>query len=188
MPGFDTSKARIVQHYATATNTNANTNNTVSFQVSPADESPEKLISPDPSIGPTAAELILPWRRDRSYQSIGKCCILVKIFFFFLNRTSSAFNDDTHKHMYTQHIYIYKYIKHCISLSIIASINSHQLIIQKKKNEKKKTKHSVWRVRRGMKCNCGIHVNYMTLRRIYQKHIFSIRWLGATTAYSKEKC
>uniref|UniRef100_A0A1B0FQR5 Sodium/hydrogen exchanger n=1 Tax=Glossina morsitans morsitans TaxID=37546 RepID=A0A1B0FQR5_GLOMM len=70
LPGFDTSKARIVQHYATATNTNANTNNTVSFQVSPADESPEKLISPDPSIGPTAAELILPWRRDRSYQSI----------------------------------------------------------------------------------------------------------------------
>ncbi|KAL9928075.1 na[+]/H[+] hydrogen exchanger 2 isoform 4-T4 [Glossina fuscipes fuscipes] len=75
LPGFDTSKARIVQHYATATNTNANTNNTVSFQVSPADESPEKLISPDPSIGPTAAELILPWRRDRSYQSIAENAI-----------------------------------------------------------------------------------------------------------------
>uniref|UniRef100_A0A1A9WZR1 Sodium/hydrogen exchanger n=1 Tax=Glossina brevipalpis TaxID=37001 RepID=A0A1A9WZR1_9MUSC len=70
LPGFDASKARIVQHYATTTNTNANTNHTISFQVSPADESPEKLISPDPSIGPTAAELILPWRRDRSYQSI----------------------------------------------------------------------------------------------------------------------
>lgn len=39
----------------------------------PAD-SPERLPSPDPVIGSTAAEMILPWRRDRSYQSIGKCC------------------------------------------------------------------------------------------------------------------
>ncbi|XP_037918572.1 sodium/hydrogen exchanger 3 isoform X9 [Hermetia illucens] len=49
LPGFDSSKARIVQHYSSQ------------------GSSPEKLLSPD--IGPTAAELILPWRRDRSYQS-----------------------------------------------------------------------------------------------------------------------
>ncbi|XP_070133885.1 sodium/hydrogen exchanger 3 isoform X13 [Drosophila bipectinata] len=57
LPGFDASKARIVvQHYAPK-----------------VDDSPEpELDSPDPPVGPTAAELILPWRRDRSYQSIGK--------------------------------------------------------------------------------------------------------------------
>ncbi|XP_033149551.1 sodium/hydrogen exchanger 3 isoform X5 [Drosophila busckii] len=53
LPGFDASKARIVQHYAPKLE----------------DAQPE-LDSPDPSVGPTAAELILPWRRDRSYQSI----------------------------------------------------------------------------------------------------------------------
>ncbi|XP_044572479.1 sodium/hydrogen exchanger 3 isoform X9 [Drosophila ananassae] len=55
LPGFDASKARIVvQHYAPK-----------------VDDSPEpELDSPDPPVGPTAAELILPWRRDRSYQSI----------------------------------------------------------------------------------------------------------------------
>ncbi|XP_034129481.1 sodium/hydrogen exchanger 3 isoform X18 [Drosophila guanche] len=53
LPGFDASKARIVvQHYA------------------PKAEDPDsELDSPD-QVGPTAAELILPWRRDRSYQSI----------------------------------------------------------------------------------------------------------------------
>ncbi|XP_055920108.1 uncharacterized protein LOC129951805 isoform X6 [Eupeodes corollae] len=50
LPGFDSSKARIVKHYASKS------------------ESPEKIITPD--IGPTAAELILPWRRERSSQSI----------------------------------------------------------------------------------------------------------------------
>ncbi|XP_068140089.1 LOW QUALITY PROTEIN: sodium/hydrogen exchanger 3 [Drosophila tropicalis] len=56
LPGFDVSKARIVQHYAPKVDD---------------DQSPEQeLDSPDPSVGPTAAELILPWRRDRSYQSI----------------------------------------------------------------------------------------------------------------------
>lgn len=64
LPGFDASKARIVQHYATPNSRERS-----------ASESPEKLLSPDPPIGPTAAELILPWRRDRSYQSIGKCRI-----------------------------------------------------------------------------------------------------------------
>ncbi|XP_075153023.1 na[+]/H[+] hydrogen exchanger 2 isoform X4 [Haematobia irritans] len=59
LPGFDASKARIVQHYATPSSRERSTS-----------ESPEKLLSPDPPIGPTAAELILPWRRDRSYQSI----------------------------------------------------------------------------------------------------------------------
>ncbi|TMW53182.1 hypothetical protein DOY81_001725, partial [Sarcophaga bullata] len=60
LPGFDASKARIVQHYAAPSSQHS------------ASESPERLISPDdPPIGPTAAELILPWRRDRSYQSIG---------------------------------------------------------------------------------------------------------------------
>ncbi|KAH8377821.1 hypothetical protein KR093_007242 [Drosophila rubida] len=54
LPGFDASKARIVQHYAPK-----------------LEEGPQQeLNSPDPSVGPTAAELILPWRRDRSYQSI----------------------------------------------------------------------------------------------------------------------
>ncbi|XP_016970763.1 sodium/hydrogen exchanger 3 isoform X5 [Drosophila rhopaloa] len=55
LPGFDASKARIVvQHYAPK-----------------VDDSPETdLDSPDQAVGPTAAELILPWRRDRSYQSI----------------------------------------------------------------------------------------------------------------------
>ncbi|XP_026843062.1 sodium/hydrogen exchanger 3 isoform X1 [Drosophila persimilis] len=53
LPGFDASKARIVvQHYAPK-----------------ADDPDSELDSPDP-VGPTAAELILPWRRDRSYQSI----------------------------------------------------------------------------------------------------------------------
>ncbi|KAI8118670.1 Sodium/hydrogen exchanger 1 [Lucilia cuprina] len=61
LPGFDASKARIVQHYAAPS----------SSQHDSSCESPEKLLSPDdPPIGPTAAELILPWRRDRSYQSI----------------------------------------------------------------------------------------------------------------------
>ncbi|EDW89966.1 sodium/hydrogen exchanger 3 isoform X27 [Drosophila yakuba] len=55
LPGFDASKARIVvQHYAPR-----------------ADDYPDTdLESPEQAIGPTAAELILPWRRDRSYQSI----------------------------------------------------------------------------------------------------------------------
>lgn len=68
LPGFDASKARIVQHYATPSSSS-----TAREPRSPS-ESPEKLLSPDPPIGPTAAELILPWRRDRSYQSIGKFC------------------------------------------------------------------------------------------------------------------
>lgn len=55
LPGFDASKARIVQHYSTSKSENG---------------SPEKLLTPD--VGPTAAESILPWRRDRSYQCIGK--------------------------------------------------------------------------------------------------------------------
>nr|XP_016936085.1 sodium/hydrogen exchanger 3 isoform X14 [Drosophila suzukii] len=55
LPGFDASKARIVvQHYAPKVDDGAETD----------------LESPDQAIGPTAAELILPWRRDRSYQSI----------------------------------------------------------------------------------------------------------------------
>ncbi|XP_032595593.1 sodium/hydrogen exchanger 3 isoform X9 [Drosophila grimshawi] len=54
LPGFDASKARIVQHYAPK-----------------LEDGPQQdLGSPDPPVGPTAAELILPWRRDRSYQSI----------------------------------------------------------------------------------------------------------------------
>ncbi|XP_053959826.1 uncharacterized protein LOC128864276 isoform X2 [Anastrepha ludens] len=53
LPGFDASKARIVQHYSTPKSENG---------------SPEKLLTPD--VGPTAAESILPWRRDRSYQCI----------------------------------------------------------------------------------------------------------------------
>ncbi|XP_030568985.1 sodium/hydrogen exchanger 3 isoform X3 [Drosophila novamexicana] len=53
LPGFDASKARIVQHYAPK-----------------LDDDQQDLDSPDPPVGPTAAELILPWRRDRSYQSI----------------------------------------------------------------------------------------------------------------------
>nr|XP_036222366.1 sodium/hydrogen exchanger 3 isoform X21 [Bactrocera oleae] len=53
LPGFDASKARIVQHYSTSKSENG---------------SPEKLLTPD--VGPTAAESILPWRRDRSYQCI----------------------------------------------------------------------------------------------------------------------
>ncbi|XP_023179940.2 sodium/hydrogen exchanger 3 isoform X12 [Drosophila hydei] len=54
LPGFDASKARIVQHYAPK-----------------LEDGPQpELDSPDPPVGPTAAELILPWRRDRSYQSI----------------------------------------------------------------------------------------------------------------------
>lgn len=65
LPGFDASKARIVQHYAAAPSSQPPHHSN--------SESPEKLLSPDdPPIGPTAAELILPWRRDRSYQSIGK--------------------------------------------------------------------------------------------------------------------
>ncbi|XP_013098841.2 uncharacterized protein LOC106081447 isoform X2 [Stomoxys calcitrans] len=64
LPGFDASKARIVQHYATP-----------SSHERSGSESPEKLLSPDPPIGPTAAELILPWRRDRSYQSIAEHAI-----------------------------------------------------------------------------------------------------------------
>ncbi|KAH8271932.1 hypothetical protein KR044_011828 [Drosophila immigrans] len=54
LPGFDASKARIVQHYAPKLE----------------DGPQQELDSPDPPVGPTAAELILPWRRDRSYQSI----------------------------------------------------------------------------------------------------------------------
>ncbi|XP_061400196.1 uncharacterized protein LOC133335919, partial [Musca vetustissima] len=65
LPGFDASKARIVQHYATPSSSSAAREPSHS-----PSESPEKLLSPDPPIGPTAAELILPWRRDRSYQSI----------------------------------------------------------------------------------------------------------------------
>ncbi|XP_020713139.1 uncharacterized protein LOC101449801 isoform X3 [Ceratitis capitata] len=53
LPGFDASKARIVQHYSTPKSES---------------DSPEKLLTPD--VGPTAAESILPWRRDRSYQCI----------------------------------------------------------------------------------------------------------------------
>lgn len=63
LPGFDSSKARIVQHYSSQ------------------GSSPEKLLSPD--IGPTAAELILPWRRDRSYQSFG---MFVQAYCFTLFR------------------------------------------------------------------------------------------------------
>ncbi|XP_037811908.1 sodium/hydrogen exchanger 3 isoform X3 [Lucilia sericata] len=67
LPGFDASKARIVQHYAAPSS---------SSQHNSSCESPEKLLSPDdPPIGPTAAELILPWRRDRSYQSIAENAI-----------------------------------------------------------------------------------------------------------------
>ncbi|XP_058980777.1 uncharacterized protein LOC101896141 isoform X4 [Musca domestica] len=69
LPGFDASKARIVQHYATPSSSS-----TAREPRSPS-ESPEKLLSPDPPIGPTAAELILPWRRDRSYQSIAENAI-----------------------------------------------------------------------------------------------------------------
>lgn len=47
LPGFDSSKARIVKHYSSR-------------------PSPER----EPIL-PTAAETFLPWRRDRSYQSFG---------------------------------------------------------------------------------------------------------------------
>lgn len=49
LPGFDASKARFVKQYSTKS-------------------SPEKSAL---EILPTAAELMLPWRRDRSYQSLG---------------------------------------------------------------------------------------------------------------------
>lgn len=51
LPGFETSKARFVKQHSTT-----------------ARPSPEKLSL---EIVPTAAELLLPWRRDRSYQSFG---------------------------------------------------------------------------------------------------------------------
>ncbi|KAG4073521.1 hypothetical protein HA402_000745 [Bradysia odoriphaga] len=50
LPGFDASKARFVKQYSTKS-------------------SPEKSAL---EILPTAAELMLPWRRDRSYQSLGE--------------------------------------------------------------------------------------------------------------------
>lgn len=49
LPGFDASKARFIKQYSTRA-------------------SPEKSAM---EIVPTAAELMLPWRRDRSYQSLG---------------------------------------------------------------------------------------------------------------------
>lgn len=49
LPGFDTSKARFATQYSTRS-------------------SPEKSVM---EIVPTAAELMLPWRRDHSYQSFG---------------------------------------------------------------------------------------------------------------------
>lgn len=49
LPGFDPSKARIVKHY--------------SSRPSPDMDSMDIL--------PTAAESLLPWRRDKSYQSFG---------------------------------------------------------------------------------------------------------------------
>lgn len=49
LPGFDTSKARFATQYSTRS-------------------SPEKSVM---EILPTAAELMLPWRRDHSYQSFG---------------------------------------------------------------------------------------------------------------------
>ncbi|XP_073826423.1 na[+]/H[+] hydrogen exchanger 2 isoform X6 [Musca autumnalis] len=72
LPGFDASKARIVQHYATPSSSSGAREQQPTYSGS---ESPEKLLSPDPPIGPTAAELILPWRRDRSYQSIAEHAI-----------------------------------------------------------------------------------------------------------------
>lgn len=67
LPGFDTSKARIVKHYSTK-------------------PSPER----EPIL-PTAAETFLPWRRDRSYQSFGTLrlaiidnfVLLLQLFFKF---------------------------------------------------------------------------------------------------------
>lgn len=49
LPGFDSTKARFVKQYSTRS-------------------SPERTAM---EIVPTAAELMLPWRRDRSYQSLG---------------------------------------------------------------------------------------------------------------------
>lgn len=51
LPGFDASKARFVKQYSTK---------------SSLEKSALEIV-------PTAAELMLPWRRDRSYQSLGTC-------------------------------------------------------------------------------------------------------------------
>lgn len=52
LPGFDASTARFATHHSTRS-------------------SPEKSVM---EIVPTAAELMLPWRRDQSYHSIGTFC------------------------------------------------------------------------------------------------------------------
>lgn len=68
LPGFDASTARFATQYSTRS-------------------SPEKSVM---EIVPTAAELMLPWRRERPdelsslYQSIGTFCMKLKCFEFFL--------------------------------------------------------------------------------------------------------
>lgn len=58
LPGFDTSKARFATQYSTRS-------------------SPEKSVM---EIVPTAAELMLPWRRDLSYQNVGTFTNTISVF------------------------------------------------------------------------------------------------------------
>lgn len=76
LPGFDSSKARIVKQscYSSGPNTsNTSYNNS-------------QVGTP---ILPTAAETFLPWRRDRSYQAFGRFLVpflmLLFLFCFTLN-------------------------------------------------------------------------------------------------------
>lgn len=59
LPGFDVTKARFATQYSTRS-------------------SPEKSVL---EIVPTAAELMLPWRRDLSYQSFGTFIMQLSAFF-----------------------------------------------------------------------------------------------------------
>lgn len=72
LPGFDTSKARFVKQYSSR-------------------NSPEKSAL---EIVPTAAELMLPWRRDRSYQNSGTFNLSLYFFlllFFLCKKNSRTF-------------------------------------------------------------------------------------------------
>lgn len=71
LPGFDSSKARIVKQscYSSGTNSNTSYNNS-------------QVGTP---ILPTAAETFLPWRRDRSYQAFGRLDPFLILFFLLIS-------------------------------------------------------------------------------------------------------
>lgn len=109
LPGFDPTKARIVKH--------------LSLKASPSEFQTQTKEQNALDLLPTAAEALLPWRRDKSYLCFGTCWIKLKVRKFKKDKNTvdilfnnyKILDDSTKKHNFIWDIVNILVISSCSS-------------------------------------------------------------------------